>query len=130
MEMMRRTLGRSLEAWWTSNDSQAELEAQSKSTRVCLGVQEQREVKTTPWPHMESFFDVLYMDGKIISSKFQWSRNQAQIRLESIGITETRERLDLSRCCGTIFWAVGLCIELGSMMDVARALCTPQPSYI
>ena len=36
MEMMRRTLGRSLEAWWTSKGSQAELEAQSKSSSSLL----------------------------------------------------------------------------------------------
>ena len=30
------TLGRSLEAWWTSNGSQAELEAQSKSSSSLL----------------------------------------------------------------------------------------------
>ena len=36
MEMMRRTLGRSLEAWWTSKDSQGELEAQSKSSSSLL----------------------------------------------------------------------------------------------
>ena len=36
MEMMRRTLERSLEAWWTSKDSQAELEAQSKSSSSLL----------------------------------------------------------------------------------------------
>jgi len=41
---------------------------------VCLGVQEQRAVKTTPGPHMESVLDVLYMDGKIISSSFQWNQ--------------------------------------------------------
>ena len=36
MEMMRRTLGMSLEAWWTSNCSQVELEAQSKSSSSLL----------------------------------------------------------------------------------------------
>ena len=36
MEMMRRTLGRSLEAWWTSKGSQAELEVQSKSSSSLL----------------------------------------------------------------------------------------------
>ena len=33
---MRRTLGRSLEAWWTSKVSQGELEAQSKSSSSLL----------------------------------------------------------------------------------------------
>ena len=36
MKMMMRTLGRSLEAWWTSKDSQGELEAQSKSSSSLL----------------------------------------------------------------------------------------------
>ena len=36
MDMMTRTLGRSLEAWWTSKGSQAELEAQSKSSSSLL----------------------------------------------------------------------------------------------
>ena len=36
MEMMLWTLGRSLEAWWTSKGSQAELEAQSKSSSSLL----------------------------------------------------------------------------------------------
>ena len=36
MEMMKRMLGRSLEAWWTIKGSQAELEAQSKSSLSLL----------------------------------------------------------------------------------------------
>ena len=36
MEMMTRTLGGSLEVWWTSKGSQAELEAQSKSSLSLL----------------------------------------------------------------------------------------------
>ena len=36
MEMMKRMLGRSLEAWWTSKHSQTELEAQFKSSSSLL----------------------------------------------------------------------------------------------
>ena len=41
--------------------------------RVHLGVHEQPGQKKTPRPHTESVFDVLYMDGKIISRSFQWN---------------------------------------------------------
>ena len=34
--MMKRTMGRSLEVWWTSKGSQEELEAQSKSSSSLL----------------------------------------------------------------------------------------------
>ena len=44
MDMMRRTLGRSLKVRWTSKSSQAELEAQSKSSSSLL--QSLRAVRT------------------------------------------------------------------------------------
>ena len=72
-------LGRSLEAWWTSKGSQAELEAKRSwrpnpsRVRVCFGFQEQPAPKSTPMLHTESVLDALYMDGKIISRSFQWN---------------------------------------------------------
>jgi hypothetical protein len=36
MDMMMRTLGRSLEAWWANKGSQAELEAEFKSSSSLL----------------------------------------------------------------------------------------------
>ena len=98
--------------------------------RVHLGVQEQPAPKMKARSHTESVFNVLYMDGKIISRNFQYLQIQAQNHLESMGIIKTSGHPEyLSRCCDTIFWAVGPCIVLGSIMDVARGLCMPQPSY-
>ena len=59
-------------------------------------------------------------NGTILRPKFVRSRRESskQVNVQN-----------LSRCCDTIFWAVGPCIVLGSMMDVARGLCMPQPSY-
>ena len=42
--------------------------------RFSFGLQEQFALKRTPRLHKESDLDVLYMDGKIISSCFQWHR--------------------------------------------------------
>ena len=49
--------------------------------KLKFGVLEQPAPKMTPRSHMESISDVLYMDGKIISRRFQWNRFQAQIHL-------------------------------------------------
>ena len=40
---------------------------------------------------MESVLNALYMDGKIISSSFQWHWFEAQILSESTGIVATTE---------------------------------------
>ena len=40
---------------------------------------------------MESVWDAVYMDGKIISRSFQWHWFEAQIRSESTGIVRTSE---------------------------------------
>ena len=47
--------------------------------RVHLGVQEQPAQKMMPRSHTESVSDIPYMDGKIISSSFQWNWFDAQI---------------------------------------------------
>ena len=64
-------------------------QGQPSRVRVCFGVQEQPTLKSTPRPHMESVWDALYMDGKIISRSFQWHWFEAQIHSESTGIAET-----------------------------------------
>lgn len=48
-------------------DVQSKLEVQTTQVRAHLGIQEEHTKKTTPESHTESVFDVLYMDGKIIS---------------------------------------------------------------
>jgi len=65
---------------WRPNPSRA---------RVRLGVQEQSALKRTSRSHTESDLDVFYMDGKIISRRFQWHQYQSQIRPESMGIIRT-----------------------------------------
>ena len=73
MEMMLWTLGRSLEAWWTSKGSQAELEAQSKSSSSLLRSPGAARTKINALAVYGVRLDALYMDGKIISSSFQWN---------------------------------------------------------
>ena len=46
--------------------------------RVHLGVQEQSAPKLMPRPHTESVLDALYMDGKIISRRFQWHQLESK----------------------------------------------------
>ena len=55
------------------------LVAKTTQVRVHLGVQEQHILKMTPRSHTESVSDIPYMDGKIISSIFQWHWFQTQI---------------------------------------------------
>ena len=91
MEMMTRTLGRSLEAWWTSKHSQTELEAQFKSSSSLLRSPGAARTKINAQAATESVLDALYMDGKIILRSFQWHWFEAQMHSESTGIVETSE---------------------------------------
>jgi hypothetical protein len=69
--------------------------------------------------HTKLDLDVLYMDGKIISISFQWNWFQAQIHPESTGIVCTSDIQNLFRCCDTVFWPDGPCIQLESIRDVS-----------
>jgi hypothetical protein len=82
-------VGKTLEAWRTSEDVRIKMEAKPVRLRFSFGLQEQPILKRTPMSHTESDLDVLYMDGKIISRSFQWNQFQAQIHLESTGIVYT-----------------------------------------
>jgi hypothetical protein len=65
---------------WSSNPSRAEIQ---------FRFQEQSAPKLSPRSHTNSVLDVLYMDGKIRGSTFQWNQSHIQIPSESTGNTET-----------------------------------------
>jgi hypothetical protein len=88
-ERTSKSVGKTLEAWRTSEDVRSRWKP--KPVRLCFSfeLQEQSVLKRTHMSHTESDLDVLYMDGKIISRSFQWNQFQAQIDLESSGIVCT-----------------------------------------
>jgi hypothetical protein len=65
---------------WSPNPSRAEIQ---------FGFQEQSAPKSSPRSHTNSVLDVLYMDGKIRGSNFQWNQSHIQIPYESTGKFET-----------------------------------------
>jgi hypothetical protein len=56
---------------------------------IKFGFQEQSAPKSSPRSHTNSAFDVLYMDGKIRESNFQWSWSHIHIHSKSTGNIET-----------------------------------------
>ena len=54
--------------------------------RARLGVQEQHVLKMTSRSHTVSILGIIYMDGKIISWRFQWHWSHIKILSESMGI--------------------------------------------
>jgi hypothetical protein len=57
----------------TSKGSQAKLESNPSRAEIQFGFQEQSALKSAPRSHTNSVLDILYMDGKIRGSTFQWS---------------------------------------------------------
>jgi hypothetical protein len=88
-ERTSKGVGKTLEAWRTSEDIRIKMEAQTGSTLFQFRTPGTAVLKLTPMSHTESDLDVLYMDGKIISRSFQWNRFQDQIHPESTGIVCT-----------------------------------------
>jgi hypothetical protein len=70
---------------WSPNPSRAEIE---------FGFQEQSAPKSSPRSHTNSVLDVLYKDGKIKGSNFQWNRPHIQIPSESMGNVKTMRRTE------------------------------------
>jgi hypothetical protein len=62
---------------WSPNPSRAENQ---------FGFQEQSAPKLSPRSHTNSVLDVLYVDGKIRGSTFQWNQSHIQIPSESMGM--------------------------------------------
>jgi hypothetical protein len=65
---------------WSPNPSRAEIQ---------FGFQEQSAPKLSPRSHTNSVLDVLYIDGKIRGSTFQWNWSHIHIPSESKGKAET-----------------------------------------
>jgi hypothetical protein len=70
---------------WSPNPSRAEIQ---------FGFQEQSAPKSSPRSHTNSILDVLYMDGKIRGSIFQWNWSHIKIPSEFKGIVETMRRIE------------------------------------
>jgi hypothetical protein len=99
---------------WSPNPSRAEIQ---------FGFQEQSAPKLSPRSHTNSVLYVLYMDGKIRGSTFQWNWYHIQITSESTRNVETM------RCTEsvTISWPRGLCIKLGPIGARPRVRARPSP---
>jgi hypothetical protein len=94
MEEIRKGLKRDMEVQRNSKGGQAMLESQSKSSWNPIGFQEQSAPKSSPRSHTNSVLDVLYMDGKIRGSTFQWNQSHIQIPYESTGNVETMRHIE------------------------------------
>jgi hypothetical protein len=70
---------------WSPNPSRAEIQ---------FGFQEQSAPKLSPRSHTNSFLDIIYMDGKIRGSPFQWIQSHIQIPSESTGNVEIMRRTE------------------------------------
>ena len=104
--------------------------------RFSFGLQEQSALKRTPRLHTELDLDVLYMDGNIISRRFQWHLFQAQIHPESteivreswrpVSIPALRRRLSIFGSCIVLELirgaSGGSCTTLGSLLAAATPL--------
>jgi hypothetical protein len=70
---------------WSPNPSRAEIQ---------FGFQEQSAPKSSPRSHTNSVWNVLYMDGNIRGSTFQWNLSHIQIPSESTGNVKTMRRTE------------------------------------
>jgi hypothetical protein len=61
---------------------------------IQFGFQEQFTPESSPRSHTNSILDVLYMDGKLRGSNFQWSQSHIQIPSESTGNVKTMRRTE------------------------------------
>jgi hypothetical protein len=74
--------------------------------RVLLRLQDQCNLKLKPMMYMDSYLDVLYMDGKITISPFQRYQSYLHVRPESLEMDETSQSpetiLMLQHCMGPL----------------------------
>jgi hypothetical protein len=90
MEEIRKGLKRDVEVQRSSKGGQGKLESQSKSSRNSIRI----PGTVAPKSHTNFILDILYMDGKIRGSTFQWKRSHIQIPSESTGKVETMRRTE------------------------------------
>jgi hypothetical protein len=89
MEKIRNGLKRDVEVQRSSKGGQAKLKSQSKSSWNPIRIPGTVAPKSSPRSHTNSILDVLYMDGNIRGSNFQWNRSHIQISFGSTGNVET-----------------------------------------
>jgi len=93
--------------------------------RVWSGVQEQSVLKWKPRSQMELDFDVLYMDGKLISRRFQWHKFLVKIHPESMRIIRVFDVHFLSRRCDAVYRSLGLVSCWSALGSCSRCLVRP-----
>jgi hypothetical protein len=93
--------------------------------RVHLGVQEQCALDCKHRPYMESDFNIPHMVGKICSRASNGTEPTTKLCLSQRESSNQVDVQNLSRCCVTIFWAVGLCIVLEPIRGASKGLARP-----